>query len=568
MKGKSLWAAVVIVLFSLLAMALYLWAGGKRAGLPSYGFMHQDGQQLAVNLGSHLVWLDASGRERAALDLADLGFRPVGDFGFFADGDLLFYHRAEPYSVLDNLAAFFRLRATRQIGADSDDGFYRCELELEHCRPLADSAQHPARSFRLLVLPGSDDILLADTADHALYKLTAEGRELASKRTGFKFPNQLLWHDGAVWLADTNHHRVVRLATGAHKFGGKQQAFTTKLGGEHRWPHQLAASEEGLWVLVGDNAMANGVLQLYNWDGTPERRLPLADVDDPLAITFWREHLWISDFATPRLFKLDPRSGVAESVSSATLTRLHRQIENDERYFRRFEWLALCLFGLILLGGFAAAWVLEKKQTLERFSKLTKPVDAIVASGDIEPTGQSDILWIPSRIKPYHWWLANACWVMAALMLLMVALTYQSLADTPAILWMGVGTSGFMVLAGCMTRALLASIAHAKLGVIGESLVLVSAQGARTVARARELAYSAQFIFADDVAIALGNTNLRFYDEQALKRWVYPRLKNAQKISGRQQMVRLWRLRHPQVIWPTVLLAALSVALLALELWG
>ncbi|WP_041522273.1 NHL repeat-containing protein [Gilvimarinus agarilyticus] len=568
MKGKSLCAAIIIVALSSLAMMLYLWAGAKRAEPPSYGFMHPDGQQLAVNFGSHLVWLDDAGRERAALDIADLGLRPVGDFGFFSDGDLLLYHRSEPYSVLDNLAAFFRLRASREVAASSDEGFYRCDLELERCRRLADSEQHPARSFRLLILPDTDTILLADTADHALYKLTPEGRQLASNQRDCKFPNQLLWHEGDVWLADNNHHRVVSVSSATDNFGRKRQTITTELGGEHRWPHQLAASDEGIWVLVGNNAMANGRLQFYRWSGAAERRLPLAGVDDPLAISFWRDHLWVSDFAEPKLLKIDPQSGMAEQADSATLARLYQQTESGERYYRRLEWLAMGLFGLVLLGGFAAAWKLEKQQTLERFNKLSKPAGSIVVDGEVEPTGQSDILWIPSAIKPYHWWLANACWVMAALMLLMVVLTYQSLADTPAILWMGVGTAGFMALAGYMTRALLASVAHAKLGVIGESLVLVSARGERTVARARELAYSPQFIFADDVAIALGNTNLRFYDEQALKRWVYPRLKSAQKINAYQQVARLWHLRHPQVIWPTVLLAVLSVAVLALKLWG
>jgi hypothetical protein len=124
-----------------------------------------------------------------------------------------------------------------------------------------------------------------------------------------------------------------------------------------------------------------------------------------------------------------------------------------------------------------------------------------------------------------------------------------------------------MAMAGVMATQLLASIAGAKLGVIGESLVLVSAKGARTIARGTDLAYSPQFIFAEGVAVALGNPQMRFWDEQALQRWVYPRLKAAQKLTGAQQTKRLWRLRHPQLMWPVALGAVMVLAALALKLY-
>lgn len=563
MKGRSLVAAIIIVACSAVALGLYLWAGAQRAGLPGYGFMHQDGEQLAVNFGSHLVWLDDTGRERRALDLTDFAMTPVGDFGFFADGDLLLYHRATSLTLLDNIAAFFRLRASQQTGASRADGFYRCELELERCWRLAHSRQHPARSFRLQLEPHNDTIYLADTADHTLYKLDAEGRELAKNRHDFKFPNQLLWHQGALWLADTNHHRVVQLSTQTAQFAQAKQTFTASVG-RHRFPHQLSADANGLWVLLGDSAMANGRLQQYSWQGEPLVRLALP-ADDPLAIYYWRERLWVNDFTEPKLHRVDPLTAAYEPVSSPTLASLAAQVQADKRSYQRFEWLALGLFVVTLLGGFIAAWKLEKEQTKSAFKNIGQANTQIPTSGALEPTGQRDILWITSRIKPYHWWLAHSCWVMAAIMAVLTAVCYPSLTEMPSIIWISIGTSLFLVLGGFMATQLLASMAGSKLGVIGESLVLVSAQGVRTVARAQTLAYSSQYIFADDVAIALGNPNIRFWDEAELKRWVYPRLQAAQKLTPMQQNKRLWRLRHPQVIWPIVLAAALLVAVGALE---
>jgi hypothetical protein len=564
MKGRSLLAAMIIVVFSMLALGLYMWAGAQRAGLPGYGFMQQDGHYLAVNFGSHIVWLDDAGAERRAVDLADFGVNAVGDFSFFADGDLLLYHRAEPLGVLDNVAAFLRLRASRQSGASRADGFYRCELELERCHRLAQSRQYPARSFRLQLEPDTDIIYLADTADHTLYKLGPEGRELASHSQGFKFPNQLLWHDGNLWLADTNHHRVVQVNTGTERFGEPLQAFTTRLGG-HRFPHQLSAAHNGLWVLLGDSAMANGRLQRYSWQGEPLGTLALAQLPDPLAIVYWRERLWVNDFTEPVLRRVEPQTGVSEPVVSATLTELAAQVLADRRDYRRLEWWAVGLFLLTLLGGFAAAWRLEKEQTKSAFKRAVKPQPQVRPEGPIEPTGQREILWLTSRIKRRHWWLARSGWVMAAAMLLLTALCYPSLAQSPSIIWICIGTSLFLLLAGFMATHLLASIAGSKLGVIGESLVLVTAKGERTVARAEALRYSDQFIIADDVAIALGNPKLRFWHEAELKRWVYPRLYAAQKLTPWQQSQYLWRLRHPQMVWPLVLGGVLLLAVVTLE---
>ncbi|WP_049722694.1 NHL repeat-containing protein [Gilvimarinus polysaccharolyticus] len=568
MKGKSRVAAMVIVVFFVLSIGLYFWAGAQRSLLPSYGFMHPSGEQLVVNFGSQFIWLDAAGREQSTLDLTELSMTPVGDFGFFADGDLLVYHRVERLSLLENLAAFLRLRSNRVVGVSLDDGFYRCSLELEQCRPLAHSQRHPARSFRLLLEPQSDVIYLADTAAHTLYKLTAEGQVLAKNDGDFKFPNQLLIRAGDLWLADTNHHRVVRVATATENFAQELQAFAVQLGGQYRWPHQLAGGDEGLWVLVGNNAMADGRLQLYSWAGESLRPLTPAEHGDPLAIYRWQDRLWLNDFSHPSLVMIDPSTGVTAPVDSPTLAGLTDQTLKAEDGFRRLEWLALGVLALVLIGGFSAAWVLEKDQTRAHLSGLKRASGSVVAAGVIEPTGQQEVLWIASRIKWYHWWLARSYWVVTLSFVIFMAWDYQSLVKMPAMLWLVCGSAVFMALVGIMANQLLTNASRTKLGVIGESLVLVSADGVQSIARGKEVAYSSQFIFVDDVTVALGGPQLRFYDEQELKRWVYPRLAEAQKLNNQEQTKRLWQRRHPQLIWPLVLVLMIGVAALAVQLYS
>ncbi|MDO3387875.1 hypothetical protein QWI17_18670 [Gilvimarinus sp. SDUM040013] len=577
MTGKSRIAAALIIVAFVFIGGLYLWAGGEQARLVGYGFLKLDRGQMTVNFDRHWVWLDANGREGRSLDLAAVDLHPVADYDFFANGDLLVLHRAAQRSVWQNLRAFLRISEGPQSAAGTaqgrQDGFYRCQLLPLNCERLAKITQLPARSSRLVIDRQSDTVYLVDTADHSLYKYSASGRLLAQQSTGFKFPNQLLLTEGQLWLADTNNHRVVRLATAEDTFGEVLETHNINLGGEYRWPHQLAASAAGLWVLVGNNAMADGKLRLIEPSGDlaapiSSQALAKVGIGDPLALHFWQKRLWINDFDAPKLILFDPNSGTSTRAQSPTLTQLEQAHIERWEYYQLMQRIALILFVVLLIGGFAAAWRLERQQTLDKF-KSVKNANSLSVDGEITPTGQSGVMWISSGLKPWHHWMIYvlwACTLMCSVLLIYLYVTNDKLG------------SGFLAVMGAMIVFLLLislvvskifrSIVSAKLGVVGESLVLDDGFGNSTIAKDGALAYTAHFIFADDVAIALGNQNVKFFARNELEKWVYPRLKRARKLSAWEQTVHLWRLRHPQMIYMAIILAAMLALLIFLELFS
>lgn len=577
MQGKSRIAAIGIVLGAGMALAIYLWASAGQARLFGYGFMRLDQGQLVVNFDRHLVWLDSRGRELSAKDLGAAGLHPAGDFDFFANGDLLVYHRAKPRSVWQNLRAFFSLRegplrpdTTGPADLIRPDGFYRCALDPVRCQPLVDTEVLPARSSRFVIDRRRDLIYLADTSDHSLYKLSASGQPLASRREGFAFPNQLLLRGDELWLADTNHHRVVQIDTDTERFAEVLQTFEVAAGNSHRWPHQLAESDVGLWVLLGNHAMADGKLRFLS--ATGELSQPLgpaalaqAGLNDPLAIHFWQDALWVSDFSEPKLVRLHPGTGEVFDVQSETLATLEQGYRTEHERYHRFILLALLLFALVMVSGSIAAWRLEKDQTRRKLSAWTKPAEFDVG-GEVTATGRADILWIRSGLATWHRRLPAVlwfCWV--AIALLVLSLGFGEAGFSPSLLWLMFAMLVFLGVVNLMAQRILNSIVKSRLGVIGDSLVLVDAAGRRTVARGSNIRYSAQFLLADDVAVALGNQNLRFFAEDELKRWVYPRLGDAHKLSAREQWAALWRLRHPHVTSAAGILAAMLIFLLVLE---
>ncbi|WP_020210054.1 hypothetical protein [Gilvimarinus chinensis] len=590
MPFKSKVAAAVIIALVLLVLGLYLWAGAQRAGLLGYGFMRLQQSELVVNFDRSFVWLNAQGRERKTVELMPERLQPIGEFDFFANGDLLIYHRANPPGVMQNLAAFFRLRQGRQKAGEEapgerPTGFYRCVLSPLNCQPLAYSSVKPARSMRFVIDRAQNIIYLADTADHSLYKLSAEGEVLASRHEGFQFPNQLVllntdldaglepskeFTKGSLWLADTNHHRLVQLDTQTDTFARELQSHQVTLQGEHRWPHQMTASPEGFWVLVANNAMARGRLALVDPAGKitqPLTKNVLSDagLTDPLALQYWQGGLWLTDFAEPKLVRIHPQTGRVQTTESASLQALEQEYLAQYGRYKRFEYIALGLFVVIFIGGFAAAWMLEKEQTRAAFRSATKGATFSV-DGEITPTGTGDVLWLDSALKPWHHWLPKIIWGIWALMLVAVVVLYLSDSKAPAsIMQLGLIMVMFLGVVSWGVQGLFRFLSASKLGVIGESLVLVDGKGARTIAKGNELAYSQHFICADQVAIALGNPNLRFFHEAELKRWVYPRLKHGHKLSAWQQNKHLWRLRHPQMMYSAVMLLAVFILYVLIE---
>ncbi|MBU2887662.1 hypothetical protein KO507_17990 [Gilvimarinus agarilyticus] len=577
MQGKSRLAAVVIILTFVVIAGLYTWAGGERARLTAYGFLSLDREQMVVNFDHHWIWFDVTGREQRSVDLSAEGLRPVGDFDFFANGDLLVLHRAAPRSTGQNIRAFLRLQSApepaHQSEGERSDGFYRCRLTPLHCTHLATIDSLPARSSRLLIDRQNDHIYLADTSDHALYKYSDTGRLLAQKRTGFKFPNQLVWHDNGLWLADTNHHRVVQLDTREEYFAEVLQAHSIELGGNYRWPHQLASSASGLWVLVGNNAMARGKLRLLDQQG--ELNAPLnagllnqAGLNDPQALHYWQDYLWLTDFTEPKLVLVNSSAGLTEEVQSPTLRQLEQAYHAASMGYKYWQYLAGALFIVLLVLGFVAAWRLEKPQTQAKF-KAFKGGGKLPTDGEITPTGQDGVLWVSSGLKPWHHWAVYILWgatFICSVLLIWLYVTSDKLGSDFFTIMLAM--IAFLVLVSVAASKLFHSIMRAKLGVVGESLVLDDGAGRSTVAKGEALAYTAHYIFADNVVIALGNQNLSFFAQHELERWVFPRLRNAQKLSVVEQAKRLWQLRHPQLIYTGLILGFMLILLLLLEWFG
>ena len=555
MKGKSLLVGILVVVLAAMCGSVWYLGNQQRLAAPSYGFFHEDGNLLVANFGNTLVWLDAYGRERKSLNLADLDIRLAGDYGFLAEADgrrdLLVYHRDFVPDLWFNLKRFLRIRESVETNPRGRDGFYRCVLAERQCQPFGQGIPRLDSSFRLAVDDRDGSVYLADTPAFKLFKLDGAGRVLAESKDGaFEFPNQIEVVAGELWVADTNRHRLVKVGTATDSFAAKRSEFPARLGGMHLFPHGLATDPAGerLWMIIAGNNMRAGRIAGFRFDGTSLGEATGDIGPEPLAIRYWRDVLWLADYDEPKMRRLSVdgnRLGNLADSESPTLARLADEARAQQAAGARLSRFGGYGFVLVLIAGFIAAWRLEKQQTLDVLAGADSPeLDRMVAA-PVAATPAKGILWITNTMAQRRKALVRVGYGLVA----MVALTALALALSSTTALMPILRSvGLFAIQPVLIMWLfywyVNQLSQQKLGVIGQSIVL-ERRDRKTVLPARKLRYHDSYLIADDVIVALGNPRQRVFAAGELERHVFPRLKEATRLRPGELYRHLWQAREP-----------------------
>ncbi len=567
MKGKSLAAAVVIVVMVAVSLFVYLYGYQQKLEVDQYGFFRQQDDQLIVQFGDKLVWIDAAG-ERRTVDLAELGIAVHGDYDFFRDGDLLVYNRKVEPGVIENLARFFRLQKTETQRPRGEDGFYRCDLDAGNCERFCLDLPSLYGAFRLVIDRIEDLVYLADTRAFKLYKLSAMGEVLAeTDDTEFAFPNQLALNDGELWVADTNNHRLARLNTNSSQFAQVLEEITVHLGGEFRWPHQFTLAGDGFWVNVGDNGLSNGRLILTSRQGEKLNEINQDSLDDPFAVTLWRDQLLVANFSPPQLqaFSLDGRPQ-SLALNAPNLDRAQRQAVQAHHQYQRLSRLGLAAMVISILGGLGAAWWLERRETVEFFQNATFKSMAGDIQRPVLDVGDGKIFWVENRAHKWLRWLLLLCALAALTFAVAIGLLFMGVEDIGYEIWVLMALTAFLmaaVMGG--TVWIVHAAAEQRLGLIGQSMVLQQSENRKTVAPFHEVRYTNTFLEADGILIFIGNPQAKMFDRGTLKKYVLPRLKNSSRLSMRELLKIQWQTRHPQLLGSLFILASLVLVYLAMQ---
>ena len=548
--------AALVLIMTGLAVGVWVWGSGAaaRLGGPAELSMGPDGHSY-VQIQNYLVEHDESGAYLRTHDLEAMDVELfLGGYAFFSNGDILLRRGPDPRSFLDNLRAYGRETNRKSIDPeDPRSGLFRCDLETSACERFGQPWIDFKAAYSVFIDRQTDEVYISDTTRHLLRKYSSAGVELARPVEGFKFPNQLLVHEGQLLVADTNHHAVRILEPQTSTFGDAVDRKDVVPGAaeivRQTWPSHFAQVGEEWWVNNMQTGMNNGGIYVFDSDWDYLRSLELPPGADPISILAVGETAWVSDWNNDVVRRF--------SLAGEPLTHLEsagfESILAESRQQRlRFTWLSYSGAGVVafmLLGLFVRAFAVSMNK---------KPVQRSAETSDAAP--QADTA--PLRLEPddkLRKRMNRTLMVVGLLALLgtglLIYLTSQTgKPEMLAVLVLPLAGAGAIVMLSVWLNG--ANWGTAVM-VDGKTVTLRDHTGRQSSCPIRQVRYDDSAIATQDVVVVLGRAQARIYDQDDIRERLLPRLAEAQKVGPFEMLkiqIQLW---HPHGVVTVVALIGL-----------
>ena len=551
-------AVVAVVLFlTVVAIGIWMWASGAATGIggPAELRTGPDGHHY-VQIQDHLVEHDENGDFVATHDLEAIGVELfLGTYGFFSNGDVLLRRGPDPRSFADNLRAFQRRTNLSPIRPESgDSGLFRCNLRSRQCERFGFPGVDFKAAHGIFIDRETDEVYISDTTRHVLRKYSADGEELAATGEAFRFPNQLMLHEGRLYVADTNHHVVRIVAAETGSYGDLVDSIDVvpseaKLASQ-RWPSHFVRVGDTWWVNNMKTGMNLGGLYVFDDDWNYSKRVALPENADPISMLVLDNEVWVSDWNNDvvRRFTRDGES--LGALKSAGLEDVLARSRIERRQYRLYSYVGVALVIFVLLALLVRAFAVGMNRD---------SIAADAAMRKADPDAGQELHLEPDE---------------KALRRMRTATTLVGVLFIPLIALLG------YVIVGCgqpelgvhliipvaalfLTFAAIVWIVKSNRGtsirIAGDTLTLRDHTGRESSCPVRDVRYSASAIATRDAAVFLGQPPAPVYPRQAIERHLIPRLASAKRVNPFTMTRILIELHHPQGIVTVLALVAAAV---------
>ncbi len=568
------WQMILILSFFLVLMAAVFALQIKKGENTGASFLHYADQHLNILLGDRIMRYREDGRF-SELDLKALGLSNiVGGFDFFPNGDLLIRSNAASLGFVDSVLVF--LRVSGRVTAEHPEAILlRCSLQtvsISSCKPYSTEVSFE-RTFRPALHDGQ--LLIADTSRHRLLHLDDQGKVHNKPEKGFRFPNQIAVINDIVYVANTNRHSVsYRTLTQDDWLGGQEgwQHFSLRQGiakqRNHIYPTEFVKLEKGLAVLSQGDGLKLGNIYHLNNEGLIEDAFDAPNGADMISIAPFKNEILASDFTNFRIYRFDRQGRYLGDFDAPEYRAATRALEQNRQRFDSYLMVVYVLGGMVFLFFLAIGIWLEvarnrhEKSTLEQEQKKFKNSQGVTPQ---EPPKFDDpaTRWLPYTKHPLRdnkWlgWLING-----TLLVLWLAMLIMIWDMEPTLRWA-------LILSMSVMAAFTAWIIHherhknrARLGVLGNWLLLENEKGARAVCQAQQIRYTRTYLIAGEVYIPLMQGKFPLFDADAYRTLIEPRLGQATNLSQIELFKFLWSKKDGQFL---ILLVVIPLFLLVMLL--
>lgn len=534
--------AVLVIVATFVALGVWAWGGGqaREIGGPAE-LLESPSGHLYVQMQNFLLEHDANGQFVKRHKLSELGVeRVLGAIGFFRNGDILLRVGPDERTFFDNVRAYLRHRNEKPVQSDSThSGLHRCTLETGECRPFGTGRIDFNAAFSVFIDPAGNEVYVSDTTRHALRKYSAAGEHLADSEGGYKFPNQLVLHDGRLLVANTNHHEVRIVSPETDSFGREIVAVNVvppvASRNEQTWPSHFARVGDEWWVNNMRSAMNDGGIYIFDDDWQFKARVDLPAGADPIALLPFNGEVLVSDWKNDRVRRVLVNGIHVGDFASAGLKELVAESVEQRWQYQAIAYFALAALGLLIIGLLIAMLVIESAPDAPE-----SPVEPTIDAPD-------EMIWFkPDErvVRTMRWtvWLGGVMVVaLAPLVIYVIFATDFLLASYDFVL-------PIVVIATIFVPLLYASQSNmsSAIGLQGQNVTLRDHTGRETTYPASKMSYSENGIAGPDSAVFLGQQQLAIYDRHLLETQVFPRLASATSVSAWEMQKMLIRVRHPQ----------------------
>jgi hypothetical protein len=342
LAAAALLAVVVLV-------GVRLWASVERGTMPLLRQVQAaaDGR-VFVPLEDRLYVEGPGGASLDVVPLARFGLQQVqGDFAVLSDGTLL-------------------LKPWQQEGPEP---LQRCHLETGDCRALAGPGEHfrAGDAFRLEVDEAAGRIHVADTVHHALLLLDLEGRVLARRERGLRYPSAVTpAADGTLWVSDTRHRRLARVRGGVESFGEVLEEVDVRGWSptdDVEYPKGVAVAADGSrFVVLADGTISHGALYRLGPGGAGRERLELPEGTETMYPEALADAVLLPDDGVYRIHRFAPDGTRLEDFGSPPLKARLATLAARAAWLERAERWSLVGLLLVAVPMLLAALVASRRR--------------------------------------------------------------------------------------------------------------------------------------------------------------------------------------------------------------
>ena len=557
-------AVVALVLFlTAVAIGVWMWGSGAATSIggPAELRAGPDGHHY-VQIQNYLVEHDENGEFVKTHDLESIDVELfLGTYGFFSNGDVLLRRGPDPRSFGDNLRAFARKTNLSSISPETaDSGLFRCDLHTQQCERFGNPGVDFKAAHGIFIDRSTDEVYISDTTRHLLRKYSPTGEEVAATGETFKFPNQLVLHEGRLYVADTNHHKIQVVEPGADSYGdiiiGIDVVPTEARLADQRWPSHFVRVGSTWWVNNMKTGMNLGGLYVFNNDWHYVKRIALPEDADPISMIALNDEVWVSDWNNDVVRRFAASGDPLPDLESAGLEEILARSRVERRQYTLYSYGGVALVVFVLLALLVRAYAVSMN-TDTSSSGVTEPHNETGVSGDLYLEPDEKAL---KRMRV-------ATMLVGILLLPLVALLGYVFAayDDPRL-----GIPFIIPVVGLfLIYAAILWIVNSNRGtairISGDTLTLRDHTGRESSCALRDVRYSVSTVATRDAAVFLGQPPAPVYSREAIANELIPRLASAQQVNPFTMTRILIELQHPQgVVTILALVAAAIIGIAAL----